>query len=93
VSSGSSASGSSQSAGGATGRSGGSTGSCYKPGPSSSLICADDCSGLGSHHQYSINGPAAAAHRGSAGTSDSVLPQLLSSQHAPSSVVMASTGR
>jgi len=76
---GSSASGSSQSQGGATGRSG-SAGSCHKP----SLICGDDisehCSLIGTHH-YSLNGRAAAA----AAAGDTV-PQLLSSQHAPSVV-------
>jgi len=80
---GSSASGSSQSQGGATGRSG-SAGSCHKP----SLICAEDisehCSLIGTHH-YSLNGRAAAAAAAAAATGDSV-PQLLSSQHAPSVV-------
>jgi len=82
---GSSASGSSQSQGGATGRSA-SVGSCHKP----SLICADDiteqCSLIGTHH-YSMNGRAAAPTSSAAAAAGDSVPQLLSSQHAPPSVV------
>jgi len=86
---GSSASGSNHSqTGGGSGRSS-SSGSCHK----GSLICADSditehCSLIGTH-QYSLNGR---SMRHDEAPTSAAVPQLVSSQHAPSSNVSTPSG-